>query len=237
MKKIFTIISLALTTIVMAQAPQGMNYQATIRNAEGALSINQPVSLRFNIIQGTSTSTAIYQEQHTLTTDDLGSINLVIGNGTALTGTFSQINWALGNYFLGIEVNSGFGYVSLGTTQMLSVPYALYATTSGSTSTDTILLSKIKYEGGQSITADFLVPSYNDDYVSSGYAVALTPNPTPLNSLEDNESFVDEFRFQSDLSFYWETPLPVGTTLYVRAWIKKTDGTYVYSQQRTITTN
>jgi len=58
-------------------------------------------------------------------TDDLGQVNLVIGQGTANTGTFSELDWSLGSYYLGIELDTGNGYVAMGTTQLLSVPYAL----------------------------------------------------------------------------------------------------------------
>jgi hypothetical protein len=62
----------------------------------------------------------------------LGQVNLVIGTGTATTGSFSTINWGTGNYYLGIELNTGSGYVAMGTTQLLSVPYALHAKTAES---------------------------------------------------------------------------------------------------------
>ncbi|MHA3789454.1 hypothetical protein ACX0HA_14680 [Flavobacterium hauense] len=234
MKNFFTIVSLFIATVAMAQTPQGFNYQAVIRNSTGAVVANQEVSLKFNIIQGQATNTATYIEQHTATTDDFGTVNLVVGQGISTSGTFQQINWALGNYFLGIEVNIGQGFVTMGTTQLLSVPYALYAATSGSTSANTILLSKLIYIG-QTITADYLVPSYQEDYTASGYFVGLTANPTQQTAIYTSES-PDEFKFQSDLFFEIDTELPAGTALYVRAWIRKVDGTYVYSQQRSVVT-
>ena len=134
MKKIFTLLALAITIIAVAQAPQGFNYQATVRNSSGALIINQNVNFKFNIMLNSQTSLPVYSETHQAPTDDLGQVNLVIGTGTATTtGTFSTINWGTGNYYLSIELNTGAGYVAMGTTQLLSVPYALYANTSGST--------------------------------------------------------------------------------------------------------
>jgi uncharacterized protein (TIGR02145 family) len=76
-------------------------------------------------------------------TDDLGQVNLVIGQGTATVGTFSTINWGTGNYYLGIELNTGSGYVAMGTTQLLSVPYALYANSSGNAQTPTPNLAAV----------------------------------------------------------------------------------------------
>jgi hypothetical protein len=131
MKKLFTLLALVITIITFAQAPQGFNYQATVRNSSGALIVNQIVLVKFNIYQNSATGNLVYSENQTANTDDLGHINLVVGQGTASTGSFSTINWGSGSYYLGIELNSGSGYVAMGTTQLLSVPYALYANSSG----------------------------------------------------------------------------------------------------------
>ena len=134
MKKLYTLLAFAITLIATAQAPQGFNYQATVRNSAGALIVNQNVYFRFNIMLNSQTSVPVFSETHYVPTDDLGQVNLVIGNGTATTGTFSSINWGNGTYYLGIELNTGSGYVAMGTTQLLSVPYAMYANYVGSLS-------------------------------------------------------------------------------------------------------
>jgi hypothetical protein len=133
MKKLFTLLALVITLITSAQAPQGFNYQATVRNSSGALVVNQNVLFKFNIMLNSQTSLPVYSETHQAPTDDLGQVNLTIGSGTPTTGTFSNINWGNGSYFLGIELNTGSGYVEMGTTQLLSVPYALHANTATST--------------------------------------------------------------------------------------------------------
>ena len=137
MKKLFTLLVLAITLIATAQAPQGFNYQATVRNSSGALITNQNVLFKFNIMLNSQTSLPVYSETHQAPTDDLGQVNLVIGTGTPTTGLFSNINWSSGSYFLGIELNTGAGYVTMGTTQLLSVPYALYANSSGNSQSAT----------------------------------------------------------------------------------------------------
>ena len=134
MKKLFTLLAFAITFIASAQAPQGFNYQATVRNSSGALIVNQNVNFKFNIMLNSQTSVPIYSELHFAPTDDLGQVNLKVGQGTATAGTFAGINWGSGTYFLGIELNTGSGYVAMGTTQLLSVPYALYANSAGTTS-------------------------------------------------------------------------------------------------------
>ena len=120
-----------VTVTIVAQAPQGFNYQATVRNNTGALIINKSVSFKFNIIPTSASGTAVYSESQTVTTDDLGQVSLVIGKGTATTGTFATIDWGTGTYYLGIELNTGNGFVAMGATQLLSVPYALYAKNAG----------------------------------------------------------------------------------------------------------
>ena len=143
MKKLFTLLTLIATTAIFAQAPQGFNYQATVRNSAGALIVNQNVYFKFNVMLNSQTSVPVFTETHYVPTDDLGQVNLVIGQGTATTGSFSTINWGTGNYYLGIELNTGSGYVAMGTTQLLSVPYALYANSSGNAQTPTPNLAAV----------------------------------------------------------------------------------------------
>lgn len=121
-----------ITLIISAQAPQGFNYQAAVRNNTGALIINKNVTFKFNIIPSITTGTPVYTESQTVTTDDLGTVNLFIGKGTPITGTFATIDWGTGTYFLGIELNTGDGFKAMGTSQLLSVPYAMHAKTAES---------------------------------------------------------------------------------------------------------
>jgi uncharacterized protein (TIGR02145 family) len=143
MKKLYTLLALVITLITFAQAPQGFNYQATVRNSSGVLIINQNVNFKFNIMLNSATSLPVFSETHMVPTDDVGQVNLIIGQGTATTGTFSTINWGTGNYYLGIELNTGAGYIAMGTTQLLSVPYALYANSSGNAQAATPNLASV----------------------------------------------------------------------------------------------
>ena len=127
MKKILLFSILLQSIVAFSQVPQGINYQATARNTSGQAIVNQSVNFRFSLIQTLITNSPVYTETFTATTDDLGHVSLVIGQGTVVTGTFSSINWASGPYFLKVELDSGSGYTTMGTTQLLSVPYALYA--------------------------------------------------------------------------------------------------------------
>jgi len=148
MKKFYAILCLAIASLtqLQAQAPQGFNYQATVRNASGDLIVNTNVYFKFNVIQGSLTAVPIFTETHYVSTDDIGQVNLVIGQGSANTGAFSQLDWSLGSYYLGIELDTGNGYVAMGTTQLLSVPYALYAQNSGNSTTTTSNLQSVLAE-------------------------------------------------------------------------------------------
>lgn len=134
MKKIFKICVFFLITInVFAQAPQKISYQAIIRNSSNELITSRPVRIQISILQGTSNGTAVYVENHTTATNANGLVTLEIGAGTAIFGTFATINWSNGsNYFIKTETdpNGGNNYTISGTSQMLSVPYALYALSS-----------------------------------------------------------------------------------------------------------
>ncbi|HAN18167.1 MAG: hypothetical protein A2X13_04355 [Bacteroidetes bacterium GWC2_33_15] len=115
------------STIVFAQIPEKFNYQAVIRDNVGELIKNQDVTVQISIIEGSAAGTTIYSEQHSKITNNFGMVNLEIGNGTSPVGTFSSINWGVSDKFLNVQVNTGSGLLDMGTMQLLSVPYALYA--------------------------------------------------------------------------------------------------------------
>ncbi|MDA8572961.1 fibrobacter succinogenes major paralogous domain-containing protein [Flavobacteriaceae bacterium] len=146
MKRYLLFLALSLNFTLQAQAPQGFNYQATVRNSSGDLIVNTNVYFKFNVMQGSQTSLPVFTEIHYVPTDDLGQVNLVIGQGTAIEGVFSELDWSLGSYYLGIELDTGSGYVAMGTTQLLSVPYALYAENSGNSTPTTPNLETVLAE-------------------------------------------------------------------------------------------
>ncbi|WP_395076823.1 hypothetical protein [Flavobacterium sp.] len=110
-----------------AQAPRKFSYQAVIRNASNALVANTNVGIRVSILQGSETGNASYVETHTTTTNSNGLVNLQIGGGTLEGGSFTNINWKSGIYFIKTEtdINGGTNFNIVGTSQLLSVPYAL----------------------------------------------------------------------------------------------------------------
>ncbi len=132
MKKIFTILVVVLLTAnVFAQAPGRMSYQAVIRDASDNLVTNQAIGIQISILQGSITGTAVYVETQAPTTNVNGLATIEIGGGTLISGNFTTIDWAGGPYFIKTETDptGGTAYTITGTSQLLSVPYALYAET------------------------------------------------------------------------------------------------------------
>ncbi len=107
--------------------PQGIPYQAMIRDNNGAALVNTPVIVRFSLRQDAIDGTVEYQETHNLTTNAFGLVNTHFGSGSATQGTFANINWSNTTKFIQVEANSGAGFVEMGTQQMMSVPFALKA--------------------------------------------------------------------------------------------------------------
>lgn len=130
MKRAFTLLAAAiLSAILWAQGPEKISYQSVIRNSSGNLVANQEVGVQISILQGSASGTTVYAETQTPTTNANGLISIEIGDGNLVSGDFSLINWASGTYFIKTETDpdGGSDYSISGTSQLLSVPYALYA--------------------------------------------------------------------------------------------------------------
>jgi hypothetical protein len=133
MKKISTILAMLLIAVltITAQPPQAFKYKAIARNKYGMLIINQQVAIRISILQGSETGPAMFIETHTPVSNLFGVIELEIGRGTPVSGAFSNIDWGTSDYYIKIEMDPKNkpvkDYTVIGTSQLLSVPYALYA--------------------------------------------------------------------------------------------------------------
>ncbi len=113
---------------LISQAQNNINYKAVINDNQGTPLSNQLIVIQFSILEGDD-QTMVYSENHTPTTDTNGLIILNIGEGTVLSGDYTAIDWASDTHFLNVQVNSGGGLTDLGTTQFLTVPYAISAQT------------------------------------------------------------------------------------------------------------
>jgi len=128
-----TVTALFFSTSVLAQAPQKMSYQAVLRNTSDALVTNTNIGMQISVLQGSSSGLSVFVERHFPSTNSNGLVTIEIGSGTVVSGIFTNINWATGIYFIKTEtdLNGGANYTISGTSQLLSVPHALYALNSG----------------------------------------------------------------------------------------------------------
>lgn len=133
MKQTLTILFLFFLFPLFSQAPQAVDYQGVARDAQGNPLVNQALGVELTIHQSSATGLIVYKEDHFVSTNAFGLYNVQLGNGTPVTGTFTTINWGTGPYFLevGMDITGGSNFVSAGSSQLLSVPYALYAETAG----------------------------------------------------------------------------------------------------------
>jgi len=130
MKKLYTLVAaVLLTAISFAQSPEKMSYQAVVRDSGDALVANQAVRMQISILQGSAVGTAVYTETQSPTTNINGLVSFEIGNGMIVSGTFAAIDWSAGPYFIKTETDptGGSSYSITGTSQLLSVPFALYS--------------------------------------------------------------------------------------------------------------
>ncbi|MBP7496721.1 MAG: collagen-like protein [Bacteroidales bacterium] len=132
MKKLLLFMLIAHCSLLIAQTPQAIKYQAVAKDNSGKLLSNTIVGFRISITRDLSGLDLVYTETHTATTNAYGLTNLNIGFGTPVSGAFNTINWETGQYFIKVEITTGGSpYVSMGVSRLLSVPYALYAEKSG----------------------------------------------------------------------------------------------------------
>lgn len=124
---ILTLLFTVCLNKIYSQIPQKINYQAVARDASGVPLKNKSISVRISILNTSATGSIAYQEKHTTQTNDYGHFNLEIGGGTVEIGIFKNITWDKSDKFLLVEFdpNGGINYIAMGSTQLLSVPYAI----------------------------------------------------------------------------------------------------------------
>ncbi|MEZ5195887.1 MAG: hypothetical protein R2764_05680 [Bacteroidales bacterium] len=115
--------------------PQGINYRLLIRDGSGDILQNTSVTLRFTIKEGSGSGTMVYQETHSQPTNSYGLVSVIIGEGVDQWNSFANIDWGSNDHFLQVEADLGPGYTDLGTTKLVSVPYALNSRTADEATT------------------------------------------------------------------------------------------------------
>jgi len=186
---------------IWAQAPQAFNYQAIARDAEGNLLIEKKVAVKITLLRGSATGTTVYAESFEVTTGKTGVLNLQIGTGKALTGKFANVDWSLSPYFIRFSMDpaGGTAYKDVATTQMLSVPYALYAER-----------ARTVESAQQVVNKDFMVvgDNYNHVYVGANPQIRHGGDLSATIIYLDNEDQQVKFDI---------TGLPAGITVTDRS--------------------
>lgn len=197
MKKIILSVGLFMLSLnVIAQSPQKMTYQSVVRNASNTLVSNTNVGMQMSILQGSPSGVAVYIETHQPSTNDNGLATIKIGGGTTVAGNFSTIDWSNGPYYLKTEVdpNGGSTYSISGTTQLLSVPYALYAENSGDsfsgnyndlTNTPTNV-SAFTNDAGYITSANTLDQAYDQGGAGAGRIITVDAGEVQMNTATAN---------------------------------------------------
>lgn len=176
MKKIILLLTLSFSLLNFANAqtpPNAFNYSAVARNAAGQPIATTTIGIQITIVKTSPAGASQYSENHFVNTDGFGLFNLVIGAGAVQSGSMGTIDWSNDNYYLkvGMDATGGTNFLTMGTTQLLSVPYAMYAKSAGSVS------------GGTGITITSVSSAGDTLYLSNGQTFVAGGNGGGTGSL------------------------------------------------------
>jgi|GEM_PF-2075836 len=176
MKKIYSFILSFVVAIgfVVAQTPNNFKYQAVVRDNNGQVIANKLVAIKLSLLANSTNGAEVYSEVHHIATNDFGVANLLVGAGNTVSGNFNTIDWGASTYFLKTEldINNGINFTFLGTSQLLSVPFALYAAKSANAAND-----------------------FDKDSLNEIQNISLTGNNLQLNK---NGGSIDLTKFEKD---------------------------------------
>ena len=211
MKHFTILISILLlcATSVFSQAPEHFTYQAVVRNASNSLVTNAQVGVRVNILHGSAMGNVVYSESHVTTSNANGLITVNIGGGSVQHGSFADIDWENGPYFLetDIDPNGGNDYTIKTTQQLLSVPYALYASKAGNVPQNVGELTNdanyITLEQVPEIPAN--VSAFNNDagYITMDSVPAIPDIPTNVSAFQNDANYITLSQVPAQVNADW----------------------------------
>ncbi len=183
MKTITLLIALIISNCKFTQSqipPQAFNYSAVARNSSGQPISLSTIGIQMTILKTSTNGISVYSENHFVNTDVYGLFNLIVGAGAIQNGSFSTIDWSNDNYFLkvGMDANGGTNFLTMGTTQLLSVPYALHASTA-----DSLIGGIPNFSGNYNDLTN--APNLSSVAISGDYS-DLTNQPLTINSISSN---------------------------------------------------
>ena len=184
------LIAFTLFGIIANGQPQAINYQGVARDSQGHPLINRNVSLKLSILDSSATGNSVYAETHSVTTNASGLFNIAIGNGVLVSGTFAGISWGQGDKWLKTEIDTsgGSNYQLVGTTQFLSVPYAIYSKSSGPRGTN---IGDMQYWNG----SDWIT------IIAGNPGQVLTLNENSIPTWKAQRLFIGDI-YQGGIIFY-----------------------------------
>ena len=215
-----TVIALLLTLSSFAQVPEKMSYQAVIRGANNALVTNQQVGMKISILQEDA---AVYEETQTPTSNANGLVTLEIGTGTIVSGTFSSIDWSAYTYFIKIETDpaGGSNYTITSSSQLLSVPYALYAKASSDTEAVALNTAKVGYtealvSANTAVAANTaktgITADQSDAILANSAKISMVLGTTASTALAGNTTTITADQSDAILANSAKTSMVLGTT-------------------------
>ncbi len=211
-KNLLLILSLFFTSLfVLGQAPEKIDFQAMARDGSGNPLLVQTIGVRISVIQG---ATTIYTERHTPQTDDYGLFMLHIGDGTPLSGSFSNIDWSLGNHKVKVEVDpdGGYVYINMGTSVLTSTPYALYgedddADSENELQTLSVVGNDLTISDGNTVTlpgggSSLWTANGDDIYYNDGMVGIGTDGPEDLLHINNPGGSANALITSTNMSYY-----------------------------------
>ena len=200
---------LLLTNILFAQSPQGFKYQAVVRDNTGALTINQIISIRTSILIGSTSGNSVYQETQTVATNDYGVVSITIGQGTLVSGSFTTINWGANTYFIKTELDlsGGSNYQFMGVSQVMAVPYAMYA--------DQSKIATADHDTSSTNELQTLSVNGRNINISSGNTILTPPDEDhdTTNELQTLSLHGDSLKISKGNSIFMSTKVPQALSL------------------------